>query len=133
MRVARGASGCGRAGVCGTAALDAAGPGARSTNDRRSVRGTRDPAPPDHLRRSEQALELALEALVADLADLEWQADALRGRNRGALGRRGAALGEPHHAGVRADVVVAQFGVAARPSSRTTVCSKVRARNSVKQ
>src|SRR5512133_2053220 len=74
VRVARDATGCGRAGDGGTAAADEAGPGARSTNDRRSVRGTSDPAPPDQLRRSEQPLELALQPAVADLADLERQA-----------------------------------------------------------
>ena len=59
-----------------------------------------------------QPLELALEPGVADVPDLERQADDAAAALGGGAGRGRRALRQPHHPRVVAEVVVAQLGVA---------------------
>ncbi len=85
----------------------------------------------------DQLLELTFQPLAADVALLHRQPDPRCRPLGGGAGRRRGALGEPQHARVVAEVVLAQLGVAVEPelahhraleSPREEVGEEVRAR-----
>src|SRR3954451_17146593 len=94
---------------CSRSSSRAASPGSSTTSGAISV-----PTSPEWLIRGSvlKPFELPFESGVADLADRERQSDPLRSAACGALGGRRAALREPDHAAVGAEVVVAQLGMA---------------------